>query len=76
MFEACILLDFVRLTTRTPHGSASYVRGAERSRIDPHWREIERLAARTSLWCLSDATGVLSDLCRLRLVPSMPSLDW
>jgi len=34
-------------TTRPegPHGA--YVRGAKRTRTDPHWREIERLAVRT-----------------------------
>ena len=37
-----IFLDFVWLTTRTPHGA--YVRRARRNRIDRHGGEIERLA--------------------------------
>ena len=28
-------IDFARLTTRPPHGA--YVRGAEQTRVDPHW---------------------------------------
>ena len=40
-----IFLDFVWLTTRTPHGA--YVRRARRNRIDRHGGEIERLATRT-----------------------------
>ena len=31
-----IILGFVRLTTRAPHGGASYVRGDKRHTIDPH----------------------------------------
>ena len=46
MFRVGIFLEFVWLTTRTPHGA--YVRRARRNRIDRHWGEIERLAARTS----------------------------
>ena len=44
-----IFLDFVWLTTRTmhPHGGASYVRGARRTRIDRHEGGIERLGGRT-----------------------------
>ena len=45
MFRVGSFLDFVRLTTRTPHGA--YVRGANRNRIDRHWVEIERLTTRT-----------------------------
>ena len=45
IFRVGIFLDFVRLTTRTPHGA--YVRGARRNRIDRHGGEIERLATRT-----------------------------
>ena len=43
-----IFRDFVKLTTRTegPHGGASYVRGAKRSRIDRHRGRIERLVGR------------------------------
>ena len=37
IFRVGIFLDFVWLTTRTPHGGASYVRGARRNRIDPPW---------------------------------------
>ena len=48
-FRVGIFLDFVWLTTRTPHGGASYVRGARRNRIDRHGGGIERLAGtRTS----------------------------
>ena len=42
VFRAGIFLDFVRLTTRTPHGA--YVRRAKRKRIDPHWDGIARLS--------------------------------
>ena len=42
MFRVGIFLDFVWLTTRTPHGA--YVRRARRNRIDHHGGEIERLA--------------------------------
>ena len=42
MFRVGIFLDFVWLTTRTPHGA--YVRRARRNRIDSHGGEIERLA--------------------------------
>ena len=35
-FRVGIFLDFAWLTTRTPHGGASYVRGAKRNRIDRH----------------------------------------
>ena len=35
-----IFFDFVILTTRTPHGGASYVRRAKRNRIDPHRVEL------------------------------------
>ena len=42
MFRVGIFLDFVWLTTRTPHGA--YVRRARRNRIDRHGGEIERLA--------------------------------
>ena len=38
-------LDFVRLTTRTPH--EAYVRGAMRSRFNRHWGGIGRLTTRT-----------------------------
>ena len=41
-FRVGIFLDFVWLTTRTPHGA--YVRRARRNRIDRHGGEIERLA--------------------------------
>ena len=41
-FRGGIFLDFVWLTTRTPHGA--YVRRARRNRIDRHGGEIERLA--------------------------------
>ena len=41
----CSFLDFVRLTTRTPHGV--YARRANRDRIDPHRCEVKRLMART-----------------------------
>ena len=41
-FRVGIFLDFVWLTTRTPHGA--YVRRARRNRIDRHRGEIERLA--------------------------------
>ena len=44
-FRVGIFLDFVWLTTRTPHGA--YVRRARRNRIGPHGGEIERLVART-----------------------------
>ena len=51
-FRVGIFLDFVGRsgTARTegPHGGASYVRGAKRNRIDPHWGGIERLATRAS----------------------------
>ena len=49
IFRVGVFLDFVRRsgTTRTPHGGASYVRGAKRNRIDPHRGEIERLETRT-----------------------------
>ena len=39
--------DFAWLPARTPHGGASYVRRAERNRIDRHGGGIERLATRT-----------------------------
>ena len=42
MFRVGIFLDFVWLTTRTPHGA--YVRRARRNRVDRHGGEIERLA--------------------------------
>ena len=41
IFRVGIFLDFVWLTTRTPHGA--YVRRARRNRIDRHGGEIERL---------------------------------
>ena len=41
MFRVGIFLDFVWLTTRTPHGA--YARRARRNRVDPHGGEIERL---------------------------------
>ena len=44
IFRVGLFLDFVWLTTRTPHGA--YVRRARRNRIDPHGGEIERLAGR------------------------------
>ena len=47
VFRVGILLDFVRLTTRTRHGGASYVRRAKRDRIDAHRVGIERLTRRT-----------------------------
>ena len=49
VFRVGVFLDSVRRTTRTedPHGGASYVRGAKRSRIDPRWGEVERLTPRT-----------------------------
>ena len=47
MLQVGIFLDFVRLATRTPHGVASYVRGARRNRIDRHGGGIERLTPRT-----------------------------
>ena len=45
IFRVGIFLDFVWLTTRTPHGA--YARRARRNRIDPHGGEIERLGTRT-----------------------------
>ena len=42
IFRLGIFLDFVWLTTRTPHGA--YVRRARRNRIGRHGGEIERLA--------------------------------
>ena len=42
IFRVGIFLDFVWLTTRTPHGA--YVRRGRRNRIDRHGGEIERLA--------------------------------
>ena len=45
VFRVGVFLDFVWLTTRTPHGA--YVRGARRNRIDPHGGGIERLATGT-----------------------------
>ena len=35
IFRVGIFLDFVRLNARTPHGGASYLRGAKRNRLDP-----------------------------------------
>ena len=52
LFRVGILLDFVWLTTRTPHGA--YVRRARRDRIDPHGGEIERLR-----YDLHDVTALL-----------------
>ena len=46
-FRVGIFLDFVWLTTRTPHGA--YVRRARRNRIDHHGGEIERLALQDTL---------------------------
>ena len=46
IFRVGIFLDFVWLTTRTPHGE--YVRRAKRTRIDPPFGGIERLATGTS----------------------------
>ena len=40
--------DFVRLTTRTPHVGASYVRRAKLKRVDHHRGGIERLTTRTA----------------------------
>ena len=48
IFRVGIFLDFVRLTTRTPHGGASYVRRARLNRIDPHRGGIERLTTPTT----------------------------
>jgi len=48
LFWVGIFLDFVWLTTRTPHGA--YARGARRNRIDRHGGEIERLALQASAW--------------------------
>ena len=50
VFGWVLFFDFVWVTTRAegPHGGASYVRGAERNRIDRHRGGIERLAMRTS----------------------------
>ena len=45
IFRVGIFLDFVYLTTRTPHGA--YVRRARRNRIDPHGGGIERIGRRT-----------------------------
>ena len=45
VFRVGIFLDFVRLTTRTPHGAC--VRRARRNRFDRYWGEIERLTTRT-----------------------------
>ena len=45
IFRVGIFLDFVWLTTRTPHGA--YVRSARRNRIDRHRGGIERLETRT-----------------------------
>ena len=49
VFRVGIFLDFVWRpgTTCTPHGGASYVRGAKRNRIDPHRGDVERLVTRT-----------------------------
>ena len=59
-FRVGIFLDFVWLTTRTPHGA--YVRGARRNRIDPHGGKIERLAALTPrAWGASQ--GLLTKKC-------------
>jgi len=41
IFRVGVFLDFVWLTTRTPHGA--YVRRARRNRIYRHGGEIERL---------------------------------
>ena len=49
IFRVGVFLDFAWLTTRTPHGGASYVRRAIRNRIDPPWGEIERLGT-TYVW--------------------------
>ena len=51
-----VFLDFVWLTTRTPHGGASYVRGARRNRIDRHGGVIERLRY---VWKLNIAKELL-----------------
>ena len=45
IFRVGLFLDFVWLTTRTPHGA--YVRGARRNRIDPRGGGIERIGTRT-----------------------------
>ena len=60
IFRVGIFLDFVWLTTRTPHGA--YVRRARRNRVDHHGGEIERLTTRTC-WANSSAShhGMLSD---------------
>ena len=47
-FRVGIFLDFVWLTTRTPHGA--YVRRARRNRIDRHGGDIERLGLQASGW--------------------------
>ena len=55
IFQVGIFLDFVRRSgaTRTegPHGGASYARGANRIRIDPHWGGVARPWARTRRCC-------------------------
>ena len=55
-----IFLDFAWLTTRTPHGGASYVRRAGRNRIDRHGGEIERLALQAKAKAVEGRTGRLS----------------
>ena len=51
-----ISLDFVRVTTRTPHGGESYVRRARRNRFDRHGGETERLRYLYKQSVLTDVT--------------------
>ena len=50
-FRVCTFLDFVSLSTRTPHGACAQMCG--RNRFDPHGAKVEGHATRTYLW--SDA---------------------
>ena len=60
-FRVGIFLDFASSSARAHHGAC--VRGAERSRIDPHWVGIERLWTRTlrcSTLCWTPCTSCCS----------------
>ena len=48
VFRVGIFLDFVRLTTHTPHGA--HVRRAKRNRIDPRSRTSHRSPSGTARW--------------------------
>ena len=54
-----IFLDFVRLTTRTPHGA--YVRRARRNRIDRHGGGIERPAPQAYARYQNTSTGYIHE---------------